>query len=141
MASVAEKGYGAILKKGSGGTAAPIAEIIDIGEFGANRADIDVTSHDSDDTATEYIAGMIEGGEVTLNCNFISGDTSGQIAFINTDLAARTVSTYTIIMNNTNKSQFVFSAYPKSFGLKPDLKGPIKATLAFKVTGCPVFTS
>ncbi len=51
-ASTAERGYGALLKKGD----APIAEIVDLGDFGASRAEIDVTSHDSDDGAMEYIA-------------------------------------------------------------------------------------
>ncbi|MDD3135023.1 MAG: phage tail tube protein [Methanoregula sp.] len=139
--STAERGYGAILKKGTGGTAAPIAEITDIGDFGATRDDIDVTSHDSDDGAMEYIAGMIEGGELTVTCNLLSGDTSGQIAAIATDIAAATKSTYTIILSNTGASTFVFSAYVKSYKIKSDLKGAIKVTLTFKISGAPVFTA
>jgi hypothetical protein len=140
-ASSAEKGYGAILKKGTGGTAAPIAEITDIGDFGASRADIDVTSHDSDDGAMEYIAGMIEGGELTVTANFIAGDTSGQIAAIATDIAASTLSTYTLLMNNTAASTFVFSGYVKNYKIKSDLKGAMKVTLTFKISGKPVFTA
>jgi len=140
-ASAAERGYGAILLKGSGGTAAPIAEITDISDFGASRADIDVTSHDSDDGAMEYIAGMIEGGELTVTANFIAGDTSGQIAAIATDIASATLATYTLRLVNSANSTFVFSGYVKSYKIKSDLKGAIKVTLVFKISGKPVFTA
>jgi predicted secreted protein len=136
-ASAAERGYGAVLKKTA--TDAAIVEITDIGDFGATRADIDVTSHDSDDGAMEYIAGMIEGGEITVSGNFISSDTSGQIAAIATDIGTATLYSYTIILPSA--STFVFTGYVKSYKLKSDLKGALKVTLTFKISGAPVFTA
>lgn len=139
-ASTAERGYGAVLYKGAGRIAA-IIELSDIGDFGASRADIDITSHDSDNGAMEYMAGMLEGGELTVTGNFISGDTSGQIAAITTDIAASTKSTYSLYLNNAGDSTFVFTGYVKSYKIKSDLKGAIKITLTFKISGAPVFTA
>jgi hypothetical protein len=138
--SSANLGYGAILKKGSGSTAAPIIEITDIGDFGISRAELDVTSHDSDDSGNEYIAGLIDGGDLTISGNFISSDTSGQIAAISGDFKAGTKSTYTIILANTELSTFVFTAHVKSWKVKSDLKGAQKLTITFKISGKPTFT-
>jgi len=134
--SSANLGYGATLAKG----ATSIIEITDMGEFGISRAPVDVTSHDSDNSGNEYIAGLIEGGELTITGNFISTDTAGQIAAISGDFKAGTKSTYTVTLANTEASTFAFTAHVKSWKVKADLKGAQKVTITFKISGKPTFT-
>ena len=41
---------------------------------------IDVTSHDSPNAYREFVAGLRNGGDISIEGNFIKGDTAGQIA-------------------------------------------------------------
>jgi predicted secreted protein len=59
---------------------ADVAEISNIGGPGESMDPIDVTSHDSPDAYREFVAGVKDGGEITLEGNLIPGDTAGQVA-------------------------------------------------------------
>ena len=114
-----------------------IAEIVEIGEFGGARADVNVTSHDSSGNYEEYIAGMIEGGEFACTCNFVRTDTTGQIQAI-TDCLAGTRQVYTIAL--PGGSTFVSTMHVKSYKILDSMKDAIKLTLVFKIDGQPTFT-
>jgi len=133
-ASTAERGYGATLAKG----AVAICEIMDFSDFGISRADVEITSHDSDSSANEYLPGLRDGGEITVSGNYIHDDT-GQAAAI-VDFSDGSLDEYTITLANTAASTFVFDAYMKSYKIKADLKGALKITLVLKISGLPVFT-
>jgi hypothetical protein len=139
-ASTAVKGYGVTLTCDAAGTAYPIMEITDYGDFGISRSDIEVTSHDSDSSSNEYIPGLREGGELSLTGNYIGTDTSGQVWAMVTNLDDGSANTFTLTLPNTEASTFVFEAYTKSYKVKADLKGALKLTLVLKITGLPVFT-
>lgn len=139
MGSSSELGLGLILERLP--THAKIAEITDLGDVGITRPEIDVTNHDSSGNAEEFIAGLIQGGEFTVNCNLIAGDTSGQIAAIASCLAGTTGS-YIIRHANSTHSTYQFYGYVKSYRIKSETKGTIKATLTFKVArAAPAFTA
>lgn len=127
-------GKGVTLKNASNNA---IAEIVSLGEFGGARADVNVTSHDSTGNYEEYIAGMIEGGEFAVTCNFIRTDTSGQIQAI-TDCLAGTRQVYTITL--PGGSTFVATMHVKSYKILDALADAIKLNLVFKVDGAPTFT-
>lgn len=66
--------YGSQFKIGDDGTAetfTKVAEIIDINGPGMSRDAIDVTNQDSTSGWREYIAGMRDGGEVSITANWI----------------------------------------------------------------------
>lgn len=67
-------GYGTKLKMGDGGSPESFAEIAEIVD-GPNDEDsaelVEVTNHQSDGSRREYIGGLIDGGEITLTCNYI----------------------------------------------------------------------
>lgn len=130
MGSAAEQGLGIVLERLP--THAPIAEITDLGDFGITRPELDVTNHDSSGNAEEFIAGIIQAGEFTVACNLISGDTSGQMAALASCLAG-TSGVYIIRLPNDDLSTFEFYGYVKSYRIKDETKGLIKATLTFKV--------
>jgi predicted secreted protein len=137
-ASAAVKGYGTILYRGTKTSGTAIVEIADIGDFGSSRADIDITSHDSDNTAQEYMPGMIDGGELTITGNLIVSDTSGsQTDLFVTAIEAGTVEAYQLVLPTDDT--FTFNAFVKSYKIKGDLKGVNKITMTLRVTGTPTF--
>jgi predicted secreted protein len=128
MASAAERG---LVLSFYIGTAIEVAEVTDMGDYGQNYADIDVTSHDSSGNAEEFIAGIKQQPEFTLTCNLKTGDTTGQMALI-TGCAARTHFPFRITLPNADASTFDFTGYVKSYRIKSDLKGVQKITFVIK---------
>lgn len=50
-----------------------IEEVTSVGGLGTVGEDLDVTNFDSADGQREFIAGLSEGNEVTVECNDVSG--------------------------------------------------------------------
>jgi hypothetical protein len=115
--------------------AVAIAELTQIGFPGIDTTMIDVSSEDSDDAFREYIAGMHDGGELTLEGNFIKGDTTGQIAFLN-DAIAGTARTGVITLQGGGT--WTFTGLCKSVKPGGDLDGQQTISFTVKVSGKPV---
>ena len=116
-----------------------IVELTSIGEFGVTRDDIDVTSYDSSNNAYEYIAGLTNGGELTCAGNLITSDSSGQMAATTACLAG-TKATGTITLANTAASTWSATMRCKSYKINADLKGALKISFVFKISGQPTWT-
>lgn len=74
MSTQSKIGYGSILSRGDGMSPEGfdrIAEVRKVGEFGSERALIDMTNLDSPDTFMEYILGMKDGVELPVEVNFL----------------------------------------------------------------------
>lgn len=73
-ASVAKSGFGTLIEKSDGGSPAvytPIAEVYNIKAPSLSRDTIDVTHHESTAGWREFIGGLPNAGEVTLDVNFL----------------------------------------------------------------------
>jgi predicted secreted protein len=132
--SDAKLGFGTILKWGD----AEIAELRSIDGPSLATDDVDVTSHDSTDAVKEFLAGLTDGGEVSFEGNFLSGDTS-QTDLID-DQIARTTQTVTLTPASSTKS-WTFTGYIKnlSFSSPYDTQQTINGTI--KVAGKPTFAA
>ena len=65
-----------------GGTAA--GSVTDIQVSGLSRDTIDIRSHDSPDEAKEYVVGLVDGGEVTVEVNYSAGyKTIADLIYVN----------------------------------------------------------
>ncbi|HJU39954.1 MAG TPA: phage tail tube protein [Tahibacter sp.] len=62
-------------------TVTAIPNVVDIGEFGPQADDIDITNFDS--TAKEYLTGLADNGELTLQLNLDPGDEMHQLLDLN----------------------------------------------------------
>jgi hypothetical protein len=50
-----------------------IEEVLNVGALGTTSDDLDVTNFDSTDGQKEFIAGLAEGNEITIECNDVGG--------------------------------------------------------------------
>lgn len=115
-----------------------IDEVNAIGDLDLTSDDIDVTHYGSDDEYKEYIAGMKDGGEVTITGNLISGD-SGQASLI-TDFNSGAKQTGLITLPNTDASTWSFTAYVKSFKHMMPINDKLGFEAVLKISGKPTFT-
>lgn len=76
-ATIATSGFGTLLQLSDGASPAvftSLAEISNLTGPNLSRNWIDATHMESADTAKEFIAGLIDIGEVTCDCNFLPGN-------------------------------------------------------------------
>lgn len=94
------------------------------------RAPIDVT--DLDSTIKEFVMGMRDSGQVTVNMNF----TRAAYLQMNTDFESDTAVNYQIVFPDTGETTIDFAGYVQELG--GDVPGPdekITVPVTIKVTG------
>lgn len=113
-----------------------LAELQSIGGPRVSVDTVDLTSHDSDDKFKEFVAGLRDGGEISIDGNFIPGDTPGQRAFI-TDMKAGTERQVIITGPVAAAFTWTFQAIVTGFEPSYPFDGKIGFTATLKVTGKP----
>jgi len=114
-----------------------IAALRSAGDISGSVDTIDLTHHDSADAFREFVAGLRDGGEVSIEGSFYSGDTTGQIA-LHTDYQAG--STKEIIITGPTSEAYTWTADAicTSFDLTHPHDAEIGFSATFKITGKPV---
>lgn len=128
MATAAKRVYGTLFKKGS----TTQAEITAINDAGPEADMLDVTSLDSSDATREFIAGLINSGEFSVELNFLVANATH--ATMQSDLKAGTSGTYSIIWTGGGET-WTFTALVKSFKAGGGVGDPLKATATFQISG------
>lgn len=84
--------------------ATAIEEVLDVSGLGKSNNLVDVTNFDSDPGTMEYIAGLSDGTEFTVSCNYIDGAT-GQDALV-ADVDAGATAAFTLAYDSTTTRSF-----------------------------------
>jgi len=113
-----------------------LLEITNINGPAQSRDMLNVTSHDSDNGFKEYIAGPIDGGEVSVEGNLIVGDTYGQVAF-HTDVQGGTKRAAFIVAPMAAAEAWSFNAFAKGFTPSHPHDAQIGVSGSLIVTGKP----
>jgi len=115
-----------------------IAEVVNVSGPGESRDMIEVTNHDSADGFKEFIAGLADGGEVSIEGNFKASDSTGQIA-LHTDFQAGTSRTL-LITFPSSLGNMSGTAFCTAFELTFPHDSKIGFSATFKYTGKPTLT-
>ena len=128
--------YGTQLKKA--GTT--IAAVSSLSGPDLDAENIDVTTHDSVNATKEFVAGLIDAGEIAGQIVF-DPNVATHIALWN-DLVARTSASYSIVFPFTGGVETVtFTAFVRHFGpIQAQPNGAVTAPFALKVAGAPVWS-
>jgi predicted secreted protein len=134
-ASVAVSGFGTLFTWNT----VDVAELSNISGPTESADAIEVTNHGSPDAFREFIAGLRNGGEVSIEGSFIKGDTTGQIA-MHTDFQAGTKRAFIIKMPGWVATAPQVSGYGilTAFEAKFPYDDKISFSATMKVTGKPV---
>jgi predicted secreted protein len=95
---------------------------------------IDKTHYGSADNYREFMATFIDAGEVSLEGNFISGDTDGQIAMI-ADFQARSKKEAIITLPAASATTWTFDAIITSLTFSQPLDGKLGISATLKISG------
>jgi len=113
-----------------------VLELTNISGPSQSRDMVEVSNHDSPDGFKEYIAGHIDGGEISIEGNFIAGDAAGQIAF-HTDLQSGTGKTVWIVAPMAVGAALSMSAFGSGFEPSFPHDSKIGISGSLKVSGKP----
>ncbi|SRR6266516_4456437 len=128
-----------------GGSYTTVAECQDISgpDLGADTTEM--TNHDSPTAGAgflpwkEFVGGLAEGGEVTLDLNFLTGNATHS-AILN-KLGSKTKTSYRIVFPAGGAgATWTFDAFVTKFSPKAPIGDRLSAAVSFRVTGIPVFS-
>jgi predicted secreted protein len=115
-----------------------VAEVTRISGVGINRETIEVTHLTSDNEWKEFIFGLKEGQDITIDYNFLPTNSTHKA--IITDIIAGTSATYTVTL--ADNSTFAMTLLPFNFTLADLVASDKKAASAqFKVSGAVTYTA
>ena len=130
--SNAVHGYGSKLKRNGN----EIAELTAINGLEISADTIDVTNHQSPDAYREFIAGLIDPGEVSIEGNLIPSDADGQIGLL-ADMNARIVQSFEMDFPAVVGTSWSFNAIVTGFTTSAPIDDKIPFSATLKVTGKP----
>jgi predicted secreted protein len=113
-----------------------LAELETVGGPAQKVATVDCTNMDSPSQYAEFIAGIIEGGEITVSGNFINAQFQQQLL---TDMAAKIIRQWAACLP-TAMGTFTFSGYITAFNSEEKKDKQITFTATIKVTSAVTFT-
>lgn len=126
--SSAKASFGTTLKRTSSLYA--VAELTNIGGIELSMATEDATNHDSPDGFDEKIGTILSAADVSIEGNFIPGDTNGQIGLMN-DLLNKTLQDFAITFPSLVGAAWSFKALVTKFKAAD---APVKGKLGFSAT-------
>lgn len=120
-------------------TASPMAfdaveEVFSISGLGKTNNLVDVTNFDSPEGTMEYIAGLADGQEITVECNYIPGATQ-QSAMISAVDAGTNRSFRVSYIGSSPDEQFTFDGVPLSWVVVPSATERNTIQFTVKISG------
>lgn len=139
MATNAAIGYGTAFKRGDGADPevfAALAEVTAINGFSMSKDTVDATHMTSTNRYREFISGLRDAGEISIEINFDADSTEIANAF--TDFNANVSRNYQIVWADT--SDFEFAGFCVGLETGAPVDDKMTATLTYKITGQPTLT-
>lgn len=128
--------FGVQLKRGDGAEPevfTAIANLTNLEDGGRTRNTIDVTAHDSPNKYMEFVGGLIDPGEVTIDINY---DPAVHDVLEN-DLEDEDPRNYQVVFPDVGATTFSFAAVMTGFSKSAPTDDKLSASLTFKVSGKP----
>lgn len=130
---MAISGFGTSLKIG----AVAVAEILDVSGPSLSLETIDVTSHNSLEAWREYIAGLLDAGEITFDINYVPTavthkNAAGGLLYL---LATRASQAFTLTFPDT--TAWTFNGFVTGFEPSAPVDDKLSASITIKISGKP----
>ena len=118
-----------------------VAQLTDISGPNVSVDEIDISSHDSDDTYREFVAGMRDGGEVSFEGNFLNThDTLEAAGDILDLLHGGNVESWKIVFPDDDDTEWAFDGFVTAFETTGNFEDKATFTATIKVSGKPTLT-
>jgi predicted secreted protein len=119
--------FGTLFKKG----ATAVFEVTNVSGPNTTRDTIDTTHMETATGWKTYLAGLKDGGDVSLDIQYTPSNSTHKAALA--DLVDGSADTYNLVFSDA--STVSFDAYVTAFSPTAPVDGKLTASLTFKVTG------
>ena len=111
---------------------APLEEVLSVSGLGKTNDTVEVTNFDSPVGTKEYIAGLAEGSEISIECNYLPAATA-QVALVASVDAGGTVAV--VMTYATTASTYTFSGVAQGWSVTPATSEQNKISFTLKISG------
>ena len=118
-----------------------IGEITNIGGPTLAVDTVDVTSHNSTDAFREYVAGIIDGGDISLEGNVVSAAAANALVDLSVSRAVVTFRIKFTVPSGSTAQDWLFCGIANSFETDAPFDGKIGFSAGIKLTEKPFMTS
>lgn len=143
MSSNALSAFGTLLKLGDGAVSenfTTIAELRTLSGPSISADSIDVTTHNTPTPWRRFIAGLLDGGEISFEINFIPTDpTHSYSAGILKDVTNRARRNIQLVFPDSGNTTWVIPVIWTGFEASADPSDVLMASVTAKVSGPPTF--
>ncbi len=108
-----------------------LEEVTDVSGVGVSAEEVDVTNFDSPAGTKEFIAGLKEGQEVSVECNYIPAATEQDSLMDQVDAGVNI--SFQATYNATQT--FTFTGSPKGYTITPSTTDANKISFTIKISG------
>lgn len=133
--------FGTLLKIGDGEVEeefTTIAEVTNIAGPNLSQETIDVTSHSSTERWREFIAGLLDAGEVSFDINFIPTENTHKLSTgILGDMVAGTKRNFELVFPDGGSTTWSFAAIITAFEPSEAIDDKLAASISLKLSGKP----
>ena len=134
-------GMGVLLKRGNGASPeqfTAVAELINLGGPSLSMDTVETTHTSSTNKYREFIAGLLDAGEVTFEVNWLPADATHKEAtgFL-ADMKARIVRNYQLIWPDAGTTTWTIACLITGCEPAAPLEDRMTASITLKVTGDP----
>lgn len=141
MTTSARIGYGTLFKTGDGAATEVFTTFGEMTGIKLPKMKVDthdVTHNQSPSGAKEFIAGLLDAGEVTIDFNLIPGGAGALALMTELGNVPRPVKNRQIVF--PDGCYFSFAAFFTDFEPSAPIDGKMAGTATFKITGLPTLT-
>ncbi len=143
MSSVALSAFGTLLKVGDGAVSESFTTVAEVRKLSGPtlKADtLDVTTHNTATPFRRFISGLLDGGDVSLELNFIPQEpTHSYSSGLLSDMLNRTRRNFQIVFPDAGSTTWLIPGIITQFDMSADPAAVLMATLTIKVSGPPTF--
>jgi len=143
--SSATAAIGTLLQREDGaGSFQTVAEVLSISGPTLSASQIDVTNHSTTGNYSETIAGLLDGGEVTFDINYLPGDASHKNAVSGAgfngllyDYSNRVNGSWKLVFTDSFSTEWTFNGPVTGFEVSAPTDAQLTASVTIKVNGAP----
>lgn len=120
---------------GNPGVFTAVADVTNIDVLDVEADTIDVSSHDSTDQWREFVAGMKDGGELSMELNYDPADHGTIFGLVGDDPLG-----HKITLPDSGAAEVTFDAIVTGFSAQAPYDDKLSATVTIKVSGAVTVT-
>ena len=133
--------YGTLLKRGDGAVSEAFSAVAEVTKISGPKLKLDaldVTHMESTEGWREFVGGLLEGGEVGFDVNFLPANaTQNAAAGLLLDLKNRTKRNFQIVFPDTSDTTWSFTALVTGCEVDASVEDKLSASLTLQITGKP----